>query len=260
MAIPSYTFAERFLGGQTTVAVAIPTAASFADVDATLSRNLGLRGPGFLHIRRPRRQIFGFGDVVPMFNVRWNDGVNNFMACVTGNITVGRYDPTQLANLGIGHNVIDIGGAYTFSIRRPATNSPPRATSPTISRTCIRNTKTASTCISMSAHRISFQRKCFQRRLRLQAAHLQRLRRSCRLLRVAGSRRGPSRSVNHAARHDASGLAQLQGLQRIRRRAPARWMERVAHLRDLAGSADRGAEESDSRQVIQGSTILLRMA
>jgi hypothetical protein len=102
MAIPSYTFAERFLGGQTTVAVAIPTAASFADVDATLSRNLGLRGPGFLHIRRPRRQIFGFGDVVPMFNVRWNDGVNNFMACVTGNITVGRYDPTQLANLGIG--------------------------------------------------------------------------------------------------------------------------------------------------------------
>jgi hypothetical protein len=42
-----------------------------------------------LHIRRPRRQIFGFGDVVPMFNVRWNDGVNNFMAYVERVVHLG---------------------------------------------------------------------------------------------------------------------------------------------------------------------------
>ena len=58
--------------------------------------------------------ITGFGDLAPMFNVRWNAGVHNFMTYITGNLTTGRYDPTRLANLGIGHNAIDAGGAYTY--------------------------------------------------------------------------------------------------------------------------------------------------
>jgi hypothetical protein len=36
------------------------------------------------------------------------------MTYVTGNVTVGRYDPTRLANLGLGHNAIDVGGGYTY--------------------------------------------------------------------------------------------------------------------------------------------------
>jgi hypothetical protein len=47
---------------------------------------------------------------VRMFNVRWNAGVHNYMTYVATNFTTGRYDPTRLANLGIGHNAIDAGG------------------------------------------------------------------------------------------------------------------------------------------------------
>jgi hypothetical protein len=49
-----------------------------------------------------------------MFTLRWNQGVHNFMTYLTGNLTTGRYDPSRLANLGIGHNAIDAGGAYTY--------------------------------------------------------------------------------------------------------------------------------------------------
>jgi hypothetical protein len=118
MAIPSYTFAERFLGGQATIAVAVPYGRSSASVDATLrgNLNLGLGGPGFTISRNlgDADAITGFGDAAPMFNVRWNNGVHNYMAYITGNLTIGRYDPTRLANLGIGHNALDVGGAYTY--------------------------------------------------------------------------------------------------------------------------------------------------
>ena len=46
--------------------------------------------------------------------LRLNQGVNNFLVYATGNLTTGRYDPSRLANLGIGHNAIDVGGAYTY--------------------------------------------------------------------------------------------------------------------------------------------------
>jgi hypothetical protein len=35
-------------------------------------------------------------------------------ASVSGDIPVGDYSPTRLANLGIGHGTIDVGGAYTY--------------------------------------------------------------------------------------------------------------------------------------------------
>ena len=41
-------------------------------------------------------------------------GPNNFMVYGTGDIPVGDYDPTRLANLGIGHGAIDFGGGYTY--------------------------------------------------------------------------------------------------------------------------------------------------
>ena len=85
-----------------------------AGVDATLTGNLGLGGPGFAISGARIDEITGFGDIVPQFNVRWNNGVHNYMTYVTGNLTVGRYDPTRLANLGIGHNAIDAGGGYTY--------------------------------------------------------------------------------------------------------------------------------------------------
>jgi hypothetical protein len=49
-----------------------------------------------------------------IFLRRANEGVNNFMTYLTGDIPVGAYDPNRLSNLGIGHGAIDAGGGYTY--------------------------------------------------------------------------------------------------------------------------------------------------
>jgi hypothetical protein len=51
---------------------------------------------------------------LPQFSLRWNAGVHNFMTYVTGDIPVGAYESTRLANIGIGHGTIDAGGGYTY--------------------------------------------------------------------------------------------------------------------------------------------------
>jgi hypothetical protein len=113
-AIPSYTFMQPFLGGQATVLMVVPYGNNRTGVDATLTGNLGLGGPGFTIGGAQTDQVTGFGDLIPQFNVRWNAGMHNFMTYVTGNLTVGRYSQTSLANLGIGHNAIDGGGSYSY--------------------------------------------------------------------------------------------------------------------------------------------------
>ena len=114
LAIPGYTFATPVLGGQAAVLMGIPYGRLQASVDAAISGNLGLGGPGFTVGRSLTEAVTGFGDLVPEALLRWNFGVNNFMTYITGNLTTGRYDPTRIANLGIGHNAIDAGGAYTY--------------------------------------------------------------------------------------------------------------------------------------------------
>jgi hypothetical protein len=114
IAIPSYTFEQRFLGAQATVLMLVPYGRSKASVDATLTGNLGFGGPGFTIGGSRADEITGFADLGPQFNMRWNNGVNNYLAYVATNITTGRYDPDRLANLGIGHNTIDAGGGYTY--------------------------------------------------------------------------------------------------------------------------------------------------
>jgi hypothetical protein len=114
MAAPSYVFATPVLGGQAAVALLVPFGRSKASVDATLTGNLGLGGPGFTISGSSSDSVTGFSDLVPQFSLRWNAGVHNFMTYVTGNLTVGRYDPNRLANLGIGHDAIDGGGGYTY--------------------------------------------------------------------------------------------------------------------------------------------------
>jgi hypothetical protein len=56
----------------------------------------------------------GFGDLYPQAIVRWNNGVHNWMLYGTGDIPVGDYSPTNLANIGIGHGAADAGGGYTY--------------------------------------------------------------------------------------------------------------------------------------------------
>jgi len=114
LAAPGYTFATPVLGGQFNITVAIPYGRIESSVDASITGNLGLGGPGFSVGRSLTQAITGLGDLAPMASLRWNFGVHNFMTFIDGNLTVGRYDQTRIANLGLGHNAIDAGGAYTY--------------------------------------------------------------------------------------------------------------------------------------------------
>ena len=112
LAVPSYVFDQPLFGGQASIAVAIPYGRSRGAVDATLT---GAIGPfGFALSGAASDAITGLGDVAPMFSLRWNSGVNNYMTYISGNIQAGRYEPDRLANLGIGHQAVDAGGAYTY--------------------------------------------------------------------------------------------------------------------------------------------------
>jgi hypothetical protein len=114
VALPGYTFATPVLGGQFNITVGIPYGRIQSSVDATINGNLGLGGPGFSIGRSLTEAVTGLGDIFPAASLRWNSGVNNFMTYLTGNLTTGIYHSQSIANLGIGHNAIDAGGAYTY--------------------------------------------------------------------------------------------------------------------------------------------------
>lgn len=106
---PTYTFADPFLGGQAAFSVFGVGGKNAASVAATLTGPNG----GVLSLSRAE-SLMSFGDIIPQFTVKWNQGVNNYMTYITGDIPVGNYSPTNLANLGLGHGAIDAGGAYTY--------------------------------------------------------------------------------------------------------------------------------------------------
>ncbi len=112
-AIPSYTFKQNLLNGQATLAMAIPYGRSKAGVNATVSGNLGL-GSGFTLGSALSEQIIAFGDLAPLFSLRWNKAANNFMLYLGGSLPVGAYNAKRLANLGTNHNSIDSGLGYTY--------------------------------------------------------------------------------------------------------------------------------------------------
>ena len=114
VAIPQYVFAQPVLGGQAAVALVVPAGHGRASVDAALTGNLGLGGPGFAVGGSRTDDVTGFGDLIPQISLRWNSGVHSWMTYATGDIPVGAYDPTRLVNLGIGHGAVDFGGGYTY--------------------------------------------------------------------------------------------------------------------------------------------------
>jgi hypothetical protein len=116
---PSYTFAQPVLGGQLSLSVSSWFGRSAASIAGTLTVSTG----SVFATRTGMIQdaLTSYGDIVPTATLRWNSGVNNFMTYVTGDIPVGDYDPTRLANLGIGHGTVDAGGAYTYL--NPATGN-----------------------------------------------------------------------------------------------------------------------------------------
>ncbi len=113
---PSYVFATPVLGGQAALALL----ASYGRVDTSLAGTLaGTLATPFGNVPFMRSDSFGdtlwgFGDLVPQFAIRWNAGVHNYMTYITGDIPVGAYSSTRLSNTGIGHGAIDVGGGYTY--------------------------------------------------------------------------------------------------------------------------------------------------
>jgi hypothetical protein len=110
--LPSYTFEQRFLGAQATVAMMTLV----GNVDTTLQGTIaGTLGPfGFSKFGSRTDDVTAAGDLYPIFNLRWNEGANNFMTYVTGDLPVGLYDRTSLSHVGIGHYALDGGVGYTY--------------------------------------------------------------------------------------------------------------------------------------------------
>jgi hypothetical protein len=116
---PQYTFATPVFGGQLAVSVASWFGRSAASISGTLTAAAGpivTTRTGMLE-----DSLVSYGDVIPTATLRWNQGVNNFMTYVTGDIPAGDYDPMRLANVGIGHGAFDAGGGYTYF--NPATGN-----------------------------------------------------------------------------------------------------------------------------------------
>src|SRR6202040_3287361 len=117
LVIPTYVFATPVLGGQASVSLM----AAYGVVGTSLAGTLSGVATGPLGNSRPfalsdtiSDTTWGFGDLAPMFQLRWNAGVHNYMTYVTGDIPVGAYQSTRLSNIGIGHGAIDAGGGYTY--------------------------------------------------------------------------------------------------------------------------------------------------
>src|SRR5277367_4105166 len=116
-AIPTYVFATPVFGAQASASLIAAYGRTSTSLDGTVSGSLS--GPlgnsiPFMRSDGISDSVWGFGDLIPQFALRWNSGVNNFMTYITGDVPVGAYDSSRLANIGIGHGAIDGGGGYTY--------------------------------------------------------------------------------------------------------------------------------------------------
>ena len=113
----TYIFATPFLGGQASASLLATYGSNSTSLAGSLVGTVTGPGGGVLPFSRfdsIDSSIIAFGDVLPMFQVKWNDGVHNYTTYLTGNLPVGAYQSDRLANLGIGHWALDAGGGYTY--------------------------------------------------------------------------------------------------------------------------------------------------
>jgi len=108
-ALPTYTFATPVAGAQAALGVGAAVGRMKADISATLT---GPRG-GVL-TGSESDSLTATSDLYPIGTLKWNRGVHNFMVYTMADIPVGSYDPARLANIGINHWALDVGGGYTY--------------------------------------------------------------------------------------------------------------------------------------------------
>jgi hypothetical protein len=109
---PAYVFATPVFGGQLALSMAGAAGRSITGINGTLTASAGgvtVTRQGAIEDGRD-----GFSDLYPQAALRWNFGVNNWMTYLTGDIPVGTYSSSNLANLGIGHGAVDSGVGYTY--------------------------------------------------------------------------------------------------------------------------------------------------
>lgn len=109
---PTYAFATPVLGGQMAASVTSIFGRSAASLSGTLTTGIGALAA--TRMGSIGDSMTSVGDLYPKVTLKWSAGAQNFMTYLTGDIPVGDYDPTRLANLGMGHGAIDGGGGYTY--------------------------------------------------------------------------------------------------------------------------------------------------
>ena len=209
-------------------------------VDATLTGQLGPLGFSISGGRSD--EVTGFGDLAPLASLRWNHGVHNYMTYITGDIPVGAYDPTRLANLGIGHGAVDAGFGYTYF--DPKTGN---EFSAVLGFTYNLENQQTDYKNGVDMHLDWGASKFLTKQLQVglvgyfyeQISPDSGSGRPGRQLRVACDRYRPAAWLHLPGRRHA-GLPEPQGLQGICRRASPRRLEHVADVRTLAGSAESG--------------------
>ena len=113
----TYTFATPVLGGQASASLLGVYGSNSTSLAGSLVGTVTGPGGGVLPFSRfdsINSSLIAFGDLLPMFQLKWNAGVHNYTTYVTGDIPVGAYQSDRLANLGLGHWAIDAGGGYTY--------------------------------------------------------------------------------------------------------------------------------------------------
>ena len=116
--IPTYVFATPVLGGQASVGVVGAYGRTSATLNGTVSGSvtgpLGNTVPFGPRFDSISDTTWGFGDLIPIATLRWNAGVNNYMIYGAGDVPIGTYNSSNLANVGIGHGTADAGAGYTY--------------------------------------------------------------------------------------------------------------------------------------------------
>ena len=110
---PSYVFATPVFGGQAALSLLTIVGNSSTSLAGTVGGTLNGMPFGPISANRSDSTT-GLGDLYPQFAVRWNNGANNYMTYITGDVPVGDYSSTSLSNIGIGHGAVDAGGGYTY--------------------------------------------------------------------------------------------------------------------------------------------------
>jgi Putative MetA-pathway of phenol degradation len=169
-----------------------------------------------------------------MASLRWNFGVNNFMTYLTGNLTTGRYEQQRIADLGLGHNAIDAGGAYTYFDQKTG-----REFSATLGFTYNFENEHTNYQNGIDMH-LDWSASQFLTSGKSESLAIGTINcpaTAAQATASAASSREWSESDRRSAMSFQSAKLKPQGLRRICRTEQARWLERLAYFRDYTGCA-----------------------